>query len=116
MPPQRNSSIEERKKYRHSKTTCPDRCHLQKDYATKTSPQAVYESRITLRNNSKVGRLERYETYVQGHRVLYGTLAKKKGEVRFRKYVGALLKKQASFQKYRTWRRKCFNNSERCSF
>jgi len=97
MPPQRNSSIEERKKYRRSKTTCPDRCHLQKDYATKTSPQAVYESRITLRNNSKVGRLERYETYVQKHRVLYGTLAKKKGEVRFRKYVGALLKKTSQF-------------------
>ena len=30
-----NSSIEECDKYRHSKNTCPDLCHVKKDYATK---------------------------------------------------------------------------------
>jgi len=34
------------------------------------------ESRNTLHNNSKA--LERYETYVQGHKVLHGTFGKKK--------------------------------------
>ena len=65
-----NSAIEECGKYRRSKTTCPDLCHVQKNYATETSPQVrikkrkkLYESRTTLSNNSK--ELERCKTYVQ---------------------------------------------------
>jgi len=34
-----NSSIVECEKYKHSKTICPDICHVHKNYATKTSPQ-----------------------------------------------------------------------------
>ena len=57
--PLRISSIEECEKYRQSKTTSPDLFYMQKDYATKISPQVrikkrkkLNESRNTLRNNS----------------------------------------------------------------
>jgi len=43
-----------------------------------------------LRNNSKG--LERCKTYVQGHIILHVTFDEKKSEIRFIKYVGALLK------------------------
>jgi len=50
-----NSSIEESEKYRLSKTTCSELCHVQNDYATKTSSENYEEkklckSRTTLRN------------------------------------------------------------------
>jgi len=53
------SSIEKYKKCRHRETNYPDLCYVQKDYTTKMSPQVriknrkLYESRTTLRNNSK---------------------------------------------------------------
>jgi len=78
----RNSSIEEWEKYRHNKITCPDLCHVLKDYATKTSPKVringkkLYKSRTTLRNNSK-GR-QRCKKYVQVDRILHGTFDEKK--------------------------------------
>ena len=57
--PIRNSSIKECEKYSHSKTTCPDLFHMQKDYATRISPQMrirkrkkLYGTRTALRNNS----------------------------------------------------------------
>ena len=68
-----NSSTEECEKYMHCKTPCPDLCHVQKNYATKTSPppqlrikkrKKLYESSTTLRNNSKG--LKRCKTYEQG--------------------------------------------------
>jgi len=69
------SSIEECEKYRLSKTTYPDRCHVHKGYTTKTSSQVrikkrkkLYESRTTLSRNSM--ERERGKTYVQGHRIL----------------------------------------------
>jgi len=59
-PPPPNSSIEECEKYRYSKTTFPDLCHVQKDYATKVSSQVritkrkkLYKSGTTSRNNRK---------------------------------------------------------------
>ena len=91
-----NSSIEECEKDRHSKTTCPALCYVQKDYAKETSPQVkirkrecLYKSRITLRNNSKERERVR-------HRLLHGTFGEKKSKVCFGKNVGALLKNSCS--------------------
>ena len=59
-------SGEEGQKYRHNETTCPDPCHVRKDYATKNSPQVrnkLSESRSTSHNNRKA--LERKKKYVQ---------------------------------------------------
>jgi len=59
-------------KYKHSKTSCPNLCHVQKHYATKVSPQVrikkrkrLSESRTTLRHNSKA--LERCENNCARH-------------------------------------------------
>jgi len=43
--PLRNCSIEECGKHKHSKTTCPGLCHVQTDYATKTSPHVRIKKR-----------------------------------------------------------------------
>ena len=73
------------------------------------------DSRTELRNNSTG--LKLCKTCVQGHIILHsashqGCKARKKSEIRFRKNTGAVKR----FSTYRTWRRKCFNSSERCSF
>jgi len=64
-----NFSIEECEQYRQRKTAWQDLCHVQKDYAKKSSPQAkikkrkkLYESLTTLRNNTM--ERERCKAYV----------------------------------------------------
>jgi len=102
-------SVEEYEKYRHSKPACPDLCHVQKDYATKTSPQERNKKKkavrvyTTLRNNSKG--LEGCKTYMQQSFAWY--FWREKSEVTFQK--------ERWRSAHRTWRRKCFNSSERCS-
>jgi len=40
-----NSSVEECEKYKYSRNTCPDICHMQKGYAKKISPQVRIKKR-----------------------------------------------------------------------
>jgi len=75
--PLQNSSIEKSEKYRQSKTTCPDLCHVQRITAQKwhqlkrKKRKKLYECRTTLRSSS-IG-LELCITYVKGHRTVHGT-------------------------------------------
>ena len=76
----------------------------------------LYESRTTLRNNSKGVNVVKRTCNVQVHWILHGTFGPEKSEVRFIKNVGDLLKNTERFSMYRNWRRKCFDSFEQCSF
>jgi len=89
-------------KYRHRKTTCLDLCHVQKDYATETSPEVrikkrkmLYESSTTLCSNSKWREpCTNVRARAQGFAWHFWH---EKSEVRIRKNAGVLLKKQYIF-------------------
>jgi len=107
---------------RHRKTTCPDFCHVQNDYATKSSPQVRINKRKNctslvprLRNNSKG--CERCETYVLGHRTLHGTFGEKKVKYDSERTL-AHCSKNNMIWTYRTYSAESvtFNNFERWFF
>jgi len=108
---------------RHNKTPCPDLRHVQKDSATKTSPQVRTRKKKSVQVSYHV-----YATIARDVNVVKRTckgtelcmvlLARKKCTIRFRDNAGALLKKNNYGFQCTTLGAESvtFNSSERCFF
>jgi len=79
------------------------------------TPRENYEKR-TLPRYAAIARHSNVIKHTCKDRVLYCTFGEKKKWCTFQKQRWRSAQKTVRFLMYCTWRRKCFNSSERCSF